>query len=476
MILELPNKISPVKTGIDFLVSSHFQIGNDRNKSHDPFSYKSTFQIDYPLQKVEKLQFSSIPPPASIMHGDARFLEHCSINKEYFNPVALPEKTFSKNSLTKTNFKMDRDSRIDSFQTTNNLYHYPMYVDMKSKNLKQDPMKSYIPQGDKEKELWPKSDYKDKFHQKDLCYTDRVINDTLNGTQTIKGDIRSHGCLEMFDTTSRRELPPYSGYRKAEIPDHVHFPKTLIPSGKETSLESTHQTDFKGKLPLIPATFDRKETSELLKTNYKNGDNRFNCFQTTTEDCYTLVCNSDNSPISAIDANKSSFPQGDGISAAQRIHSTVNRSDFKSPPKDYHNPIVDGSNRHTVSKLNFGSENGDNETTMKSSFQLKNVKYHKVNNKTMHSSLSLHQDNNSSVGKSSYTACYQPTYGTKKLIPNPVAIENLKKSYICDPIRGLREFCTTHRESYTPKEISSPMYFEKGRLQKSSIPIGSLWQ
>lgn len=100
--------------------------------------------------------------------------------------------------------------------------------------------------------------------------------------------------------------------------------------------------------------------------------------------------------------------------------------------------------------------------------------YSKMRNEGMHRSFTLHENNLGNTDNvSSYTSAYKSILGVKKLEPNPVAIENLKKSYIVEPIRGLREFSTTQREAYTPKERSR-VFIDTHRLHRSSVPVGSL--
>ena len=47
-------------------------------------------------------------------------------------------------------------------------------------------------------------------------------------------------------------------------------------------------------------------------------------------------------------------------------------------------------------------------------------------------------------------------------------------SHIGHPIKNLREFTTTNRDTYTKKKIQRIQDTNTGRLQKSSVPIGTL--
>merc|ERR1711988_494432 len=63
--------------------------------------------------------------------------------------------------------------------------------------------------------------------------------------------------------------------------------------------------------------------------------------------------------------------------------------------------------------------------------------------------------------------------GVQKLVPNPQALDNLKKSHIRPPIPGDQEFSTTHQGTYTPKS-GRRQAVDSGKLQRSSVPLGTL--
>lgn len=484
MNLEALKRIPAVKTGNNFLASSHFQIGKEPQwLSHvDPLAYKSTFQKDYPPRKAERTGLANIPSPAFIMHKDVEKIRgKCSMTREEFVPAPSRDKPCSGKSLTKTNFKMDRDDRIDTFSTTHAHYYRTLpqeAVRPNSSKVPDHPMKSHIPQGDKEKESWPQSDYKQNFQQKSTTTRDKIINDTFIGPDTIKGDHRSHGCSGRFNTTSTRDYPPRTGHRKAMVPDHVQYPATTIPCGEPQRNESTHQVSFRGKFPSISALFDRNTAlSKLQRTTFQNGDNRLDFFRTTTDDCYRYNTPTINTPVSQqIDMKKSNFPEGDQdpVRSAKRISSTITRSDYKPPPANYSNLIVDGSKKISMSSVSFGNDkNSHYQTTMDTNFPKKICSNEKHNIETTHSSIPLAYYDNV-VSNSSYRIDYSPTTEVKKLCPNREALDNLRQSHIDHPIKGLREFSTTHSDTYTPKEVINPINMHTGRLQKSSIPIGTL--
>lgn len=151
---DLINKIPAQKTGTEFLVASHFTISHEDRwaPSKDPLVYKSTFKKDYPPLPLTKRERIPSPSPATIMHKDDRYNDKCSMTRGHF-VGKNPEKQNYANStstLTKTNFKMDSDRQLKSFQTTHKEY-YPVRPLDEARNPaatgKKDWMRSYIPQG-----------------------------------------------------------------------------------------------------------------------------------------------------------------------------------------------------------------------------------------------------------------------------------------------------------------------------------------
>lgn len=154
IMAELIHKIPAQKTGPEFLAASHFTISHeDRWAPHkDPHVYKSTFKKDYPPLPLTKRERIPSPSPAVIMHKDGRYNDKCSMTRGHFVEKSL-EKQDQENStyaLTKTNFKMDSDSQLKSFQTTHKEY-YPVRPLNEARNPaatgKSDWMRSCIPQG-----------------------------------------------------------------------------------------------------------------------------------------------------------------------------------------------------------------------------------------------------------------------------------------------------------------------------------------
>lgn len=86
------------------------------------------------------------------MHKDGRYNDKCSMTRGHFVEKSLGERDQENSTyaLTKTNFKMDSDSQLKSFQTTHKEY-YPVRPLKEARNPaatgKSDWMRSYIPQG-----------------------------------------------------------------------------------------------------------------------------------------------------------------------------------------------------------------------------------------------------------------------------------------------------------------------------------------
>ena len=149
---EAANKIPAQKTGSEFLVSSHFTISHEDRwaPSRDPLAYQSIFKKDYPPLPLTKRERIPSPSPAQIMHKDQRYADHCSMTRSQFvekplNPLKDQDAAYA---LTKTNFKMDSDKKLKSFQTTHKEY-FPVrpVEDARNPAGKKEWMRSHIPQG-----------------------------------------------------------------------------------------------------------------------------------------------------------------------------------------------------------------------------------------------------------------------------------------------------------------------------------------
>ena len=153
-MMQVAKKIPQQKVGPDFLAASHFSISQEERwvPSHDPMAYKSTFKKDYPPLPLQKRERIPSPAPAGIMHKDNRYADHVSLTRSHFVEKPLPNEEHSDASyaLRKTNFKMDSDKKLKSFQTTHKEY-FPVRPLEEAKNSplngKTEWMKSHIPQG-----------------------------------------------------------------------------------------------------------------------------------------------------------------------------------------------------------------------------------------------------------------------------------------------------------------------------------------
>ena len=170
---------APVNT--QFLSGSHFSIAQDNNVTQAP--HRSIFKTDYPPWPIRGRPYASDPPaPAAVMHKDVnRFNEKCSETVRAFERqnVTKPELESNNRILGATNFKMDSDvKKFNSFQTSHKLDFPPKEtLRASSGKLRGNPMKSYIPQGDREKAPQPLSDYRDRYRGHDARFftPDKVI-------------------------------------------------------------------------------------------------------------------------------------------------------------------------------------------------------------------------------------------------------------------------------------------------------------
>lgn len=170
MTVEVGAPIVLPKTGQDFLESTNFQISQDPAATKD--SMRSIFKQDYPPYPNYGRGLGARPPPLSeVMHRDERYFNKKeSETVSSFEFRGLPKKEFdgSRVNLSSTNFKMDSDiNKFRSFSTMHNSQFYPKMSDTFEKMPVPTTRDSHIPQGDKEKELLPLSDYRQKFQGHD---------------------------------------------------------------------------------------------------------------------------------------------------------------------------------------------------------------------------------------------------------------------------------------------------------------------
>uniref|UniRef100_H2Z8W0 Uncharacterized protein n=1 Tax=Ciona savignyi TaxID=51511 RepID=H2Z8W0_CIOSA len=150
--------------GQEFLASSHYKISHDDRFISD--ALKSTFHKDYVPPIVNLKPEAALPPkPSEFMHRDVEKIstkvsETCQAFPAKKSVHDDPRDKYS--SLYRTNFKLDSDSRIDTFSTTHERYYKPTPQGSLPalSNLGSRWMRSNFPQGDKEKADEPISNYR----------------------------------------------------------------------------------------------------------------------------------------------------------------------------------------------------------------------------------------------------------------------------------------------------------------------------
>lgn len=498
-------KLPPLKTGIEFLAASHFVIGKEPELlANGANAYRSTVKCDYPQQHVERVGLCKLPPPAQIFSGDSKHVDSCSVTRGEFVPLPYARTNYAGSAYakTETNFKPDRDLRIETFRTTNADVHVPFPNQTSADRSTFDALewkRSHIPQGDKAKERWPESDYKQKFREHPLeAASEHVGNPTFNAASTIRGDARSHGG-DLYSTSSRRAFQQDgSQQRRNEVAYHTKYPSTNIPTGdreKNLDMLSTMQTSFERHVrgsvdeygrarKVVEKTFDRKEAlQKLQQTTFRDGDERLNCFRSTAGESYANHNGAVSGELPAgkhevMNSNAQNVPEGDmhTLRASERVNTTSNRNDFNTPPDSYRRTaIVDGSQIRTRSNVTFGKSGGEQySTTTGSEFPHKTSTYKKAETQTCTSNIPVDYYQGI-VPSSSYRSNFQQRPASKMKL-NPAAIDNLKKSHIQEPMlqRDFRQFETTNEFDYTPKPECREKNLDVGRLQRSNVPLGTM--
>lgn len=256
-----------------------------------------------------------------------------------------------------------------------------------------------------------------------------------------------------------------------------------IPQGDQEKCNystSTQQESFQRPTFKDFTTFDREEAvDKLRRSTFKLGDRRVpGHLGTTTAESYPVRVMTDKNLSSNLDMGKSSFPEGDRdpLRAHERVSVTTNDIFYGKPAVGLRNKIVDGSHLRTESHVDLGAARGAHfyETSMKSDFTAVTAPYKKADpGMPTSSSIPLDYYSGAPITMPTSWSDFPSRAGVPKLIPNPLAVDNLKKSHIQPPIPGEREFSTTHQRTYTPKKTSRRSV-DSGRLQRSSIPLGTL--
>ncbi|XP_071794425.1 stabilizer of axonemal microtubules 5-like [Asterias amurensis] len=463
--------------GKDFLCSSTFRIGNDRRLSRSALK-RSTFTKDYVVHDHYGRAAASDPPaPAEVMHRDPNQVsQNATESNVSFTGTTLPKVSMCL-KLNKTNFKMDADDRVDSFHTTHASHYYPKPL---SRSFPLDnAMKSYVPQGDKEKEKMPMSDYRDNFlgHDTNVFKVKKAPCMHDGGQSTIRGEDRTH---TQFATSTEEQFPgrylPYVAVK----PDLLG---SNIPKGDQEKLvhkETTQVMSYPKPGSANYRVYRRDNAlTRLGDTNYKVGHaKKYDKFETTAAQSFQLDQMPEPTQIVSYDSNASSFPEGDRN--PERVKNRVSTTNYtfyhKKPPGSFHNDIISGANKLTSSRVTFGVPSQNSayyNTTVTDTYPAFSVPVERVaghqKSKVPLDFYGTGQEVNTSTTKDNFPSWEEfPRHTVSK-----EALAKLRSSNITPPLHGNREFTTTHLSSYTAKKVNRYQY-DSGKLQRSSVPLGTM--
>ncbi|KAH3837428.1 testis-expressed protein 45-like [Dreissena polymorpha] len=471
------------KTGLAFLKSTSFRIGQDNQLTNQRM--RSIFKTDYPpYEQYGRTEGAEPPPLSEVMHRDQSFFNEreSETTKSFeYRHVPKPEIQGASGKLRLTNFKMDRDlNKFHSFETVHNSYFTPKMGDTYQRVLGSGKQKSNIPQGDREKELQPLTDYRDRYkgHDTTIHKTIRAPSMHEGGPPTIKGDERS----THFNTT---HMDTFLGRYQKPVATLPAPPSYNVPTGdpmkvieRETTMNASYQ-NLAGQTERPP--YNAEDVTRVLnQTNFKQQDGHYkwNDYRSTATDSYlpSVIAVERFKPDKH--RNHSDFPEGDldGARVSERVNLTTSRFYHGNPPRGIHNHIISGANLRTKSNVWFGEPplgGAFYNTTNSRAFPAKSLPY-SYNRSSFHkeSDIPLNYYGGGERNNTTAFSDYQDPRQVRTA-PNPVAIDNLKKSHILPPISNLRNFSTTHNDTFYPKNAERYSY-DAGRLQKSSVPLGTL--
>ncbi|XP_071952850.1 stabilizer of axonemal microtubules 5-like [Antedon mediterranea] len=469
------SQIPPRLTGQAFLVASHFEIGYDRRLSKSA-TKRSTFTKDYHLHGHYGRSPAAVPPaPAEVMHRT----KEAEISDVTETLHSFEPKKYSKlppcATLSKTNFKMDADESIDSFKTTHSKMYPPKPF---SRSLPMAfPMRSYVPQGDREKEPIAVSDYKTHFtgHDTSKFTVERAPCMHVGGQSTVRGDDRTHG---NFSTSTRDQFPAkYLPYKRIK-------PNTTgsnIPNGDVDKLNehvTTQEVSFPEHDSSNYKAYEREQAIGCIGgTNFKMGHtSKYDKFATTAADAYCPMGKPSFKKEIPYDNNGSSFPEGDRHPERDRERvSTTNYTTYHTgPPKGFRNEIISGAEKRVASKVILGeSKPGSTlySTTQNDAYPA--VKPLHPVSRVIGPTSKVPMDYYKDTATRPTTLSDFPAWKVGKHHVTAEALEQLRKSHIDPPLGGERSFNTTHLTSYTAKTAQRYQY-DSGRLQRSSLPLGTM--
>ncbi|XP_022100861.1 uncharacterized protein LOC110984724 [Acanthaster planci] len=479
VILPAINSIPAQLKGKDFLAASHFRIGNDKRLSRSALR-RSTFTKDYVAHEhYGREAASDPPPPADVMHRDPyEGSQTTTESNAAFTGRTLPKVPMCL-KLNKTNFKMDSDNRVDSFHTTHASHYYPKPLSM-SFPL-DNAMKSYVPQGDKDKEKMPQSDYRDNFlgHDTRVVKVERAPCMHDGGQSTIRGEDRTH--KQFATSTGEQFLGRYLPY----VPVKPDLLGSNIPKGDQEKLvhqDTTQLLSYPKPGTANYRVYRRDQAlTRLGDTNYKAGHaKKYDKFETTAAQSFQL----DQMPALTekipYDSNASSFPEGDRD--PQRVKARVTTTNYtfyhKQPPGSFRNDIIKGANKLTASRVAFGVPSQCSayySTTQTDDYKTFHIPVQRVaGHGTIQSQVPLDYYGN---GKEVNTSTTKDDFPSWRDVPlhevSKEALAKLRRSNITPPLHADREFNTTHLTSYTAKRVDRYQY-DSGKLQRSSVPLGTM--
>nr|CAB3226598.1 uncharacterized protein C19orf45-like [Phallusia mammillata] len=380
-------------------------------------------------------------------------------------------------SLYKTNFKMDSDLRISTFNTTHGHYYKPKLVGQHSNtNLARIWMKSQFPQGDIAKADEPISNYRGSYQGHDGCKqpSQRVSKDDWTKRSALVGDN-----LRRFATTHGKNfigsyvLPPKS------VPKHT---ASSIPEGDKEKV-TANCTTMRDAYQPNKIQYEKQDSSnaykKLYETNYKmkDGQGRFDQYVSTQAESYHPISNKFAPKFKRDrDRNASDIPEGDTdeIRGFERINSTVARSHHKHINlSEASVPRVNGSQLRTVSNVQLGEKELSSHfynTTCDTTYHAVSVPYERA---PSHPKSSVPLKYFGDLESRSTTWSDFHAHNTSRLKPHKVGLENLRVTHFTPPLGNRRFFLTSHDSQYTPKAIER-ISVDPGRLQRSSVPIGTM--
>ncbi|KAK3098905.1 hypothetical protein FSP39_024189 [Pinctada imbricata] len=472
------------KSGTDFLASTNFKVAQDMSVFDE--SMCSVFKKDYPpYRHYGRDSEAERPVLAEVMTRDGNFFKpKASETAESFEYRFLPKPVIidTQNTLRRTNFKMDKDvDKVNVFETMHNSYFQPkMSPDYKRAEALANTVESHIPQGDPQKAPKPCSDYRERFqgHDTSVHKVYKAPSMHEGGPPTIIGDKRTTN----FHTTHEDQ---FQGRWEKPVQTLPVPPSYNVPRGDPDKV-LTKETTMQSSYPFISdrsqtTPYSKAEVSAMLRrTNYseKDGHMKYNDYKSTATSSYKPV----STPLERFrpekHRNHSDLPEGDHdkLRNVERVNMTTARYYHGNPALGLHNTIISGANLRTKSNVQLSEPHMTSayyNTTMGDKFPSKSVpytydrtKFHKESN------IPLKYYDENDVNHTSMSIDYKnPSIGRIRM--HPSALENLRMSHILPPLSAPQKHSTTHQVMFTPK-TSEKYSYDSGRLQKSSVPLGTL--